>query len=390
MSVKENHILFTLVLIGLIVFVAGVQLLLKTPAGKKVGHYLPTPFWIYFLSILLGTFGVFPKSSYAYSWVGLYGLPTALVLMLIGTPFQSLARLGLKALAAVFLAMATMFIGTIISYAIFSSQLPEDGAKMAGAMLATWSGGSANMLAVKELVGLSDAGLGPLIVMDTILSYGWLALLIAGAAAQKWFDRDRSRHPRMLFDDHKTLGDDGGKQKVFRTIFVLGVGGIIGGIFVYVGHGVAVRLSFFSPKAWSILLATTGALLLAATKARYLERWGASKTGTFLLYMVLASMGCRTSLSHSFDAPALLLFGVVVLLIHGILLFSLGWFFKIPLFLLATGSQANVGGPVSAPIVAGVYRPGAAHVGVLMAIVGATIGTYLGAFAAWLLQQSFL
>jgi uncharacterized membrane protein len=53
---------------------------------------------------------------------------------------------------------------------------------------------------------------------------------------------------------------------------------------------------------------------------------------------------------------------------------------------VATGSMANVGGPVSAPIVAGVYHPAMAPVGLLMAVVGYILGIYAGLGTAWLLS----
>ena len=48
--------------------------------------------------------------------------------------------------------------------------------------------------------------------------------------------------------------------------------------------------------------------------------------------------------------------------------------------------MANVGGAASAPVVASVYHPAMAPVGVLMAVVGYVIGTYGGLFCAWLLS----
>ena len=51
---------------------------------------------------------------------------------------------------------------------------------------------------------------------------------------------------------------------------------------------------------------------------------------------------------------------------------------RIPLCLAATASQANIGGPASAPIVAAAYEPALAPVGLLLGILGNVIGTYLG------------
>ena len=58
---------------------------------------------------------------------------------------------------------------------------------------------------------------------------------------------------------------------------------------------------------------------------------------------------------------------------------------KAPLFFFATGSAANVGGAASAPVVAGVYHPAMAPVGLLMAVGGYVLGIYAALACAWLL-----
>jgi len=48
---------------------------------------------------------------------------------------------------------------------------------------------------------------------------------------------------------------------------------------------------------------------------------------------------------------------------------------KAPYFFAAVGSQANVGGAASAPVVAGAFHPSLAPVGVLLAVLGYAVGT---------------
>jgi uncharacterized membrane protein len=60
---------------------------------------------------------------------------------------------------------------------------------------------------------------------------------------------------------------------------------------------------------------------------------------------------------------------------------------KAPVFFLAVGSQANVGGAASAPIVAAAFNPALAPVGILLAVAGYVLGTYGGIVCAALLEQ---
>jgi uncharacterized membrane protein len=68
---------------------------------------------------------------------------------------------------------------------------------------------------------------------------------------------------------------------------------------------------------------------------------------------------------------------------HAVLLLIVGRLIKAPTFYLAVGSQANVGGAASAPVVASAFHPSLAPVGVLLAVLGYAIGTY----GAWLCGQ---
>jgi uncharacterized membrane protein len=150
---------------------------------------LPTPFWIYVAAILSGTFGFLPPQSPVYFFIERRVLPATLVLMLIGTPLRQLLKMGGKSLTAMAIAAGTMMIAVFVSYAALVRLLPEEAWKGCGALLGTWIGGSANMLAVKQILNMSEDGFAPLIVIDTILSYTWLAFLLAGARYQEKFDR---------------------------------------------------------------------------------------------------------------------------------------------------------------------------------------------------------
>jgi len=55
---------------------------------------------------------------------------------------------------------------------------------------------------------------------------------------------------------------------------------------------------------------------------------------------------------------------------------------------LAVGSQANIGGAASAPVLASLFNPALAPVGVLLAVLGLTIGTYGGLICAYLIQAA--
>jgi uncharacterized membrane protein len=85
------------------------------------------------------------------------------------------------------------------------------------------------------------------------------------------------------------------------------------------------------------------------------------------------------------SAPAFFFAGVLVITVHVAVLLVVARVIKAPFFFVATGSVANIGGAGTAPIVASVYHPAMAPVGLLMAVVGYILGIYGALGAAWML-----
>ncbi|MCB1608391.1 MAG: DUF819 family protein, partial [Xanthomonadales bacterium] len=60
---------------------------------------------------------------------------------------------------------------------------------------------------------------------------------------------------------------------------------------------------------------------------------------------------------------------------HAGLMLLMAKLIRAPMFFMAVGSQANIGGAASAPVVASAFHPALAPVGVLLAVFGYTLGT---------------
>ena len=75
--------------------------------------------------------------------------------------------------------------------------------------------------------------------------------------------------------------------------------------------------------------------------------------------------------------PWLFLLGAIWMATHVLVLWVVAKLLRAPLFFVAIGSQGNIGGPASAPVVAAAFHPSLAPVGVLLGTVGYATGTYL-------------
>jgi uncharacterized membrane protein len=137
---------------------------------------------------------------------------------------------------------------------------------------------------------------------------------------------------------------------------------------------------------WTIIIVSILGIILSLTPLSDLENVGASHIGNFFLYLLLATIGAKANLTSIIYAPVFLLVGICWIAVHAVILFMGGRLLKVPMFLIATSSQANIGGVVSAPIIATVYQKSLAPVGLLMGVLGNIIGIYFGLLTAWALS----
>jgi len=137
--------------------------------------------------------------------------------------------------------------------------------------------------------------------------------------------------------------------------------------------------------SWAILLLTTAGLLLSLTPLARLEEVGASTLGYAGFYLLLASVGAQADLRKVVSCPHFVLLGVVVIAVHAAVLLAAVRLLRAPLFFFGAASQACIGGYSSAPLVAALYQPSMAPVGLLLAVLGNVLGTYLGLLVAQLL-----
>jgi len=125
---------------------------------------------------------------------------------------------------------------------------------------------------------------------------------------------------------------------------------------------------------------------LSFTPLRRLEGAGASTMGTVFLYVLVTAIGASAQFQHVADNLPLLAVGALWMAIHAAAMLGIRHLLRAPVFFLAVGSQANVGGAASAPVVAAAFHPALAPVGVLLAVLGYVLGTYGGLAAAFLLR----
>ncbi len=382
----------------------------ENPFWVKFYKFVPTVLLCYFIPSLFNSFGIISgESSNLYFVASRYLLPTSLVLLTISIDLPEIIKLGPKAIIMFFTGTLGIIIGGPIAILIVSSFAPEvvggvgPGAVWRGltTVAGSWIGGGANQAAMKEIFGVGDSIFSAMIAVDVIVANIWMAFLLYGAGVNEQIDKKLQADSSAIFTLKNKI--EAYRAQILRipdltdTMKVIAVGfGVtaiahMGADFVAPwiklnAPGLA-KFSLTSGFFWLIVLSTTIALGLSFTRARDLEGVGASRYGSLFLYILVATIGMKMNIMAIFENPGLFLIGLIWISFHAILLILVAKMIRAPFFFLAVGSQANIGGAASAPIVASAFHPSLAPVGVLLAVMGYAVGTY-GAWICGILMKT--
>jgi uncharacterized membrane protein len=377
---------FLAAVVALIFWASGLERL------KKTFDVIPPVMYVYFLPMFATTAGITPATSPTYDWMTRYLLLFALLLLMISVDMKSIARLGPMALVMVVAGTLGIVIGGPISLLIFEPFLPADAWTGFAALSGSWIGGTANMVAIAESVGTPESAFGPIIVVDTVVGYSWMGVLLFFASYQSRFDQRTGANTAAIEETNRRLQEmdrDRHPTTLRDAVVMIGMG-----MAASVGAYLLSQTDLFptlgeppiiSKTTWAVLIVVTGGLALSFTRLREYEKVGASGLGYTALYLLLSGIGAQANLRAVVQAPMYLVAGAVWIAIHVGVLLVAARLVRAPLFFVATGSMANIGGAATAPVVAGVYHPAMAPVGLLMAVAGYVLGIYGALACAWLL-----
>ena len=377
-------------------FVAG------RPLGIRFFRVIPLLLFAYFIPTLLSNVGVIPLKSPTYTFIKTYLLPASLLLMTMSVDIPAILKLGRNILLLFLTGTMTIVIGGPVAYLLLGPRIPAEMADQAwrglAALSGSWIGGGANFVAIGESVGVNDSMLGTMVVIDVILANLWMAVLLFLAGHEKRIDdalgADRTSLEKLQAEIEKF------QKKVARetslvdlfAIFFLAVGGTVlalhGGVSlatVFDTHFPSFG-SILGPFAWTVILVTALGVLGSFTPLRNLEGAGASRIGSFFLYLLVASIGAKADFEEVFHSVSILKVAALWIAFHAVGMLVVQRLLKAPTFFMAVGSQANIGGAASAPIVASAFHPSLAPVGALMGVAGYIMGTYAGLACAFLLN----
>ncbi|MEN8247654.1 MAG: DUF819 family protein [Bacteroidota bacterium] len=379
------------------------------PVFVKFYKYVPALLLCYFVPSVFNSLGVINgEESQLYFVASRYLLPASLALLTISVDFNEIKKLGFKAIIMFFAGTIGIIVGgpiailltSIVAPDVVGGIGPDEVWRGMSTIAGSWIGGGANQAAMYEVFKPSNDLYSTSIAVDVIVANIWMAFLLYGAArsarVDKFFNADASAIDHMKERVEAYRASIAKIPNLTDAMTVLAVGFVataVGHIaasviapFLEVNYPILVDFNLTSKFFWIVITATLVGLFLAMTKYKKLEGVGASRMGSTMLYILVATIGMKMNILAIFDNPGYFVVGGVWMAVHVSVLLLVGKLIKAPFFFVAVGSQANVGGAASAPVVAAAFHPSLAPVGVLLAVLGYTLGT-VGAYLCGILMQ---
>ena len=403
---NDAVVLGILVVILAFVFKTSVS---KHPFFRKFYSVVPSVLLCYLIPSILNSLNIISgEQSGLYHVASRYLLPASLVLFTLSLDLKEIWKLRHKAGLMFITGTAGIMIGGPVAILIVSSFAPGivdgSGAMAVWRGLSTiagsWIGGGANQLAMFEVFKPDPNLFSAVIAVDVIVANVWMAVLLYGAGISERIDRFFKADSTAVNDLKVKI--EAHQQSIMKIpsladlAMIAGVGLGVTGIAHFFADIIAPWIELNAPYLdkfsltsgffWIVVIATTIGILMSFTKARDLEGVGATRIGSLFLYILVATIGMQMDITAIVSQPGLFLVGIIWIIVHMLLLLLIGKLVRAPFFFLAVGSQANVGGAASAPIVAAAFHPALAPVGVLLSILGYAVGTY-GAYLSGLMMQ---
>ena len=400
---------------------------IKKGFWKKFYTIIPGILMCYLLPGILTSFGliapewqtidetgnVIEHESKLYFMASRYLLPAALVLMTLSIDLKAIANLGSKALIMFLTGTAGIIIGGPLAILVVSIFSPETVGgndfdavwRGLSTIAGSWIGGGANQAAMFEIFQYNPDKFGQMVLVDVVGANVWMAILLLGVGKTKKIDRWLKADTSAIEELKITVSEFAEKitrvpslkdymMMLFYAFTAVGIAHLLGALFssslTENFEAVSNPKSFLSFLGgtffWMVVIATVIGILLSFTKAKNYEGAGASKIGGVFIYVLVATIGMKMDLSKVLENPGLIVLGLIRRSFHAGLLILVAKLIKAPYFFMAVGSQANVGGAASAPVVAAEFHPSLTSVGVLLAVFGYVVGTGGALLCAYLME----
>lgn len=371
-------------MLGVLLGLSCIIIVLERTTGWRFFRYVPGMVLMYLICAGLNTAGLFGQEDATRDVTASVKdvvLPAMIFLYLFGCDLRKIVKLGPKLLLTMAVTSASLFAGMVIVFALFQGVLPEGTDKALGALLGSWTGGSANMVAVQDILQAPENIFGYALITDTIVYSVWLMAMFSSVAFSDRFNRFTKADTSYLDVHGGTVEDEESGRITVQSLAIVVFGSLfVSTIAIKIGDLLPVLGEAVNATTWTILIVSVLGLIAAHTPLGRVA--GSTEVGTLMLFVVIGQIASGSDFAGITEAPLFLLVGFLVLAIHALIMVIYAKLTRTELFSLAVASTANIGGIASAPVVAGAFNRQLVPVGVLFALIGSLIGTWVGLLGA--------
>ena len=371
--------------LAVMLLAAGLFPAIERRTGWKVFSVLPPIVLTYLLVTALAVSGLWQVNAEihaAQSMLVSHLVPALLFLLMINCDLRAIWALGPRVLAVFACTSVSLFVAFIGTFLIYRGWLPGDTWQPLAALSGSWVGGTANMIAVKQSIGMSDALLAMSLLTDALCYSMWVVVLFSVARLATGFNRWTKA--RSSGDMEVAETPVSGPTTYDSVLLWLGMALAVAALSGWLSDWLPVS-SMVSGTTWTILLATAAGLVVAHTP---LARFpGAGTISSAMLISVVAVLASQSNFAGIAAAPLYLLCGATIIAIHAVLLIGFAKLFRFDLYLCGISSLALVGGVAATPVLAASYSRALVPVGVLLPLLGYILGTGFGLLVATVMSM---
>lgn len=368
------------------------------------GEVLTGAVWVLLTAILASNVGLIPKSADFYGLVFSYFVPVLIPLFLLRADVRKIIAESGRVGVAFLLAALGSAAGAIVGVSLLDLGAKE--AELGGIFTATYVGGSVNYAALIQATGFDDASvISAATAVDSLMSALFLAV-IAVMPASKWLmgrfaERDHSQNEEgpdtQSSEDVQSISAFSLCAALVFSISVVALSDAIILLLQHLFEGTNFKpLRYIFITFLSVLPATFAPKTMNALR-------GGEEIGLILAFVFFAAICAGADVFALLGtAPILLAFVIVLLLVHGVVVFMGAWCInkglgflgaksdsaKLSLPELIIASNAAILGATTAPALAMARGwPALVTPGILVGVAGYIIGTPLGILIVTVLSK---
>lgn len=377
---------------------------------KKLYQWIPPILLLYLLPTIATNLGFIGNGNTIRDFSMNIILPISLILLTSIIHIPDLLRVTRQGLVVFLFGTVGIVIGGPIALFIYSLFDPVilagagEQAPWRGLMCiaGSWINGTPGLLSMKEVYGSSESLFLTSLAADVILQNIWMFFLLYSVKIQhpinRWLTGRVETEVTLIENEREekeiivknTYYDNFIRFLILGLVYLLV---ILSSDFCSTYFTTKLTLdeadafSFLEKKSfWLILFSTSFGLVLSMTNLfkNRIQFW--TKLGNTMLFFVIASIGSQLELGNIQLNYSFFVIGVLWLLLHLFFLIMGAKLMKAPWHYIAIGSQANIGGPASASVVAASFHLGLASLGIILGVLSNVIGNYANLITGALFQ----